>query len=55
MGKQLSQDSFTSNLGKRVTATQLVPTSVQPLPPEYWKVYNVSEEDDEYEPAPLAS
>jgi hypothetical protein len=55
MGKRPSKDSFTSTLGKRVAATQLTPTSAQPLHPERQEVYIVSEEEDEREPAPLAS
>jgi len=55
MGKRRSNDSFTSTLGKRVTATQLTPTSAQRLHPEGWEVHLVSEEEDEREPAPLAS
>ena len=34
MGKRPSKDSFMSRLGKRVAATQLTPTLVQPLHPE---------------------
>ena len=55
MGKRPSKDSFTSTLGKRVAATQLTPTSAQPLHPERREVYIVSEEEVEREPAPLAS
>jgi len=55
MGKRPSKASFTSTLGKRVAATQLTPTSEQPLHPERQQVYIVSEEEDEHEPAPLAS
>jgi hypothetical protein len=55
MGKRPSNDSFTATLGKHVTATQLTPTSAQPLHPERREVYIVSEEEDEREPAPLAS
>jgi len=55
MGKQPSKDSFTSTLGKRVAATQLTPTSAQPLHPERQEVHIVTEEEDEREPAPLAS
>jgi len=55
MGKRPSEDSFTSTLGKRVAATQLTPTSAQHLHPERWEVYIVSEEEDERQPAPLAS
>jgi len=55
MGKWPSKDSFTSTLGKRVAATQLTPTSAQPLYPEHQEVYIVSEEEHEREPALLAS
>ena len=55
MGKRPSKDSFTSTLGKRVAAIQLSPTSAQPLHPERREVYIVLEEEDEREPAPLAS
>jgi len=55
MGKQPSKDSFTSTLGKQVAATEFTPTSAQPLHSEHQKVYIVSEEEDECEPAPLAS
>jgi hypothetical protein len=55
MGKWPSKDSFTSTLGKRVAATQLTPMSAQPLYPEHWAVYIVSKEENEREPAPLAS
>jgi len=55
MGKQPSRDSFTSTLGKQVAASQLTPTSAQPLHPEYWEVYIVSEEENQCKPAPLAS
>jgi len=55
MGKWPSKDSFTSTLGKRVAATQLTPMSAQPLHAERLEDYIVSEEDDEREPAPLAS
>ena len=55
MGKRPSQDSFKSTPGKRVAATQLTPTSALPLHPECREVYIVSEEEDEREPAPLAS
>src|SRR5882757_5608139 len=55
MGKRPSKDSFLSTLGKRVAATQLTPTSAQPLHPERREVYIVSEEEDEREPAPQAS
>jgi len=55
MGKRPSKDSFKSTLGTPVTATQLTPTSAQPLHPEHREVYIVSEEEDEHEPAPLAS
>jgi hypothetical protein len=55
MGKRPSKDSFTSTLGKRVAATQLTPTSAQPLHPERREIYLVSEEEDERELAPLAS
>jgi hypothetical protein len=55
MGKRPLKDSFTSTLGKRVAATQLTPTSAQPLYPERREVYIVSEEEDEREPSPLAS
>jgi len=55
MGKQPSKDSFMSTLGKEVAATLLTPTSAQPLHPEGWEIYIVSEEQDECEPAPLAS
>jgi len=55
MGKWASQDSFTSTLGKHGVATYLTPTSVRPLHSESWEVYIVSEEEDEREPAPLAS
>jgi len=55
IGKRPSKDSFTSTLGKRVAATQLTPKSSQPLDPELREVYIVSEEEDEREPAPLAS
>jgi len=55
MGKRPSKDSFMSTLGKRVAATQLTPTSVQPLHPERRVVYIFLEEEDEHEPAPLAS
>jgi len=54
MGMWPSKDSFTSTLGKWVTAPQLIPTSVQILHPEDWNVYIVSEEEDELEPVPLA-
>jgi len=55
MGKRPSKDSFRSTLGKRVAATQLTPTSAQPLHPERQEVYIVSEQEEEREPAPLAS
>jgi len=55
MGNQPSKDSFTSTLGKLVAATQLTPTSARPLHPEHREVYIVSEEENEFEPAPLAS
>jgi len=55
MGKQPSKDSFMSILGKRVVATQSTATSVQPLHPEHREVYIVPEEEDELDPAPLAS
>jgi len=55
LGKRPSKDFFTSTLGKRVAATQLTPTLVLPLHPERLEVYIVSEEEDEREPAPLAS
>jgi len=55
MGKRPSKDSFTSTLGIRVAATQLTPTSAQPLHPERRDVYIVSEEEDERESVPLAS
>jgi len=55
MGKRPSKDSFTSTLGKQVAATQLSPTLALPLQPERREVYIVSEEEDEREPAPLAS
>jgi hypothetical protein len=54
MGKRPSKDSFSSTVGKRVTATQLTPTLAQSLHPERREVYIVSEEEDECEPAPLA-
>jgi hypothetical protein len=55
IGKHQSKDLFTSTLGKQVAATQLTPTSAQPLHPECREVCIVSEEVDEREPAPLAS
>jgi len=55
MGKQLSKYSFTSIVGKQVTATELTPTLVRLLCPECCEVYLVSEEEDEREPAPLPS
>jgi len=53
--KRPSEYSFTSTLGQRVAAAQLTPISVQRLHPESREVYIVSEEEDECEPAPLAS
>jgi hypothetical protein len=55
MGNQLSKDSFTSILGKQVPATQLTPTSAQPLYPERREVYIVLQEDDQYDTEPLAA
>ena len=55
MGKLPSKDSFTSTLGKLVAATQLTPTSVQPLHPEHREIYLVLEEEDKRELALLAS
>jgi hypothetical protein len=55
MGKRPAQDSFTSTCGVQVATTQLTPTSAQLLHPERREVDIVSEEDDECEPAPLAS
>ena len=55
MGKRPSKNSFTSTLGIRVVPTQLTPTSAQPLHSGCREVYIVSEEEDEREPAPLAS
>ena len=55
MGKQPSKDLFTSTIGKRVAAAQLTSRSAQPLHPERWEVYIVSEEEDQRQPAPLAS
>jgi len=50
-----SKDSFTAILGKRLSATQLTPMAARPLHPERQEVYIVSEEEDERQPAPLAS
>ena len=55
MGKRPSKDFFTSTLGKLVAATQLTLTSVQPLHPKCWEVHIVWKEEDECEPALLAS
>jgi hypothetical protein len=55
MGKRPSEYSFTSALGKQVTATQLTPVLAPPLHPECREVYIVLEEEDEGEPAPLVS
>jgi hypothetical protein len=55
MGMWPSKDSFRLTHRKRVTATQLTPTSAQPQDPEHLKVSTVSEEEDEREPVPLAS
>jgi len=55
MGKQPSNDSFTSTVGKLVAATQLTSSLEQPLHPERREVHIVSEQEDEREPAPLAS
>ena len=55
MGKRLSKDPFTSTLGKLVAETQLTPTLAQLLHTECRKVYSVLENEDEREPAPLAS
>jgi len=55
MGKRPSKHSFTSTLGIRVAATDVTPTSAQPLHPERREVYIVSEEEDERESVPLAS
>jgi hypothetical protein len=55
MGKRPSQDSFTSILGQQVAATQFTLMSAQPLHRERQEVYIVSEEDNDSEPAPLAS
>jgi len=50
-----SRHCFTSTLGMCVVATQLSPTSVQPLQPKRREINIVWEEDDECEPTPLAS
>ena len=55
MGKRPSKDSITSTLRKRVAAIQLTSTTAEPQHPESQEVYIVSEEEDEREPAPLAS
>jgi hypothetical protein len=44
-----------STLGTRVTATQIIPTSAQPVHSDFQEDYIVSEEEDEREPAPLTS
>ena len=38
-----------------VKAIQSTPMLVEPLHPEHWEVYTVTEEEDECEPAPVAS
>ena len=55
MGMHPSRDSFMSTLGKQVAVTQLTPTLVQPLHPQCWEFNIVLEEEDEREPAQLAS
>jgi len=44
-----------STLGKGVAATELTPVLARPQYPESWAVYIVSEEENQCEPAPLAS
>jgi hypothetical protein len=43
------------SLGHPVNTTQLTPSLIQPLYTAYWQVDNVTEEEDECEPLPLAS